>query len=47
MEENAAAEVPEHPIGTFAILGLYIVLFTLGFLALYFFEFLGRGAPHP
>jgi len=47
MEEKAATEVPEHPIGTFAILGLYIVLFTLRFLALYFFEFLGRGAPHP
>ena len=47
MEEKAATEVPEHPIGTFAILGLYIVLFTLGFLTLYFFEFLDRSTPHP
>jgi hypothetical protein len=36
-----------HPKGTLAILVLYAVLFALGFLALYFFEFLGRGAPHP
>ncbi len=47
MEEKGSAEIAEHPKGTFAILGLYIVLFALGFLALYFFEFLGRGAPHP
>jgi hypothetical protein len=36
-----------HPKGTLAILSLYALLFALGFLALYFFEFLGRGAPHP
>ncbi len=47
MEDKESAEIPEHPKGTLAILGLYIVLFALGFLALYFFEFLGRGAPHP
>ncbi len=41
-------QVPSgHPKGTLAILVLYALLFALGFMALYFFEFLGRGAPHP
>lgn len=46
-EPRVSTSRPAHPIGTFAILGLYLVLFALGFLALYFFEFLGRGGPHP
>ena len=42
-----STEPAVHPRGTLAILVLYALLFALGFLALYFFEFLGRGAPHP
>lgn len=35
-----------HPVGTLAIVALYGVLFVLGWIALYAFEFLPRGAPH-
>lgn len=42
---NAAHE-HQHPKGTLALLAIYALLFTLGLAALYFFEFLGRGAPH-
>ena len=33
-----------HPKGTLAIVGLYALLFLIGWLA-FFFGFLGRGAP--
>jgi hypothetical protein len=36
-----------HPRGTLAIVILYGLLFALGWLALYVFEFLPRGAPQP
>jgi hypothetical protein len=36
-----------HPRGTLAIVVLYGLLFALGWLAMYFFGFLPRGAPHP
>lgn len=36
-----------HPRGTLAIVLIYGSLFALGWLALYFFEFVPRGAPHP
>jgi hypothetical protein len=36
-----------HPRGTLAIVLIYGTLFGLGWLALYFFEFVPRGAPHP
>ena len=35
-----------HPTGTLAIVALYGLLFAAGWLALYFLEFLPRGAPH-
>ena len=36
-------QLPHHPIGTFAFLGLYLVLFIIGWLAVYFYLYLGRG----
>lgn len=44
--EVTAADVG-HPRGTLAILLIYALLFGLGWMALFFFEFLPRGAPHP
>lgn len=35
-----------HPRGTLAIVGIFGVLFLLGWLAMYFYMFLQRGAPH-
>jgi hypothetical protein len=37
----------EHPIGTLAIVGLYGVLFALGWLAVYAYVFLARGRVTP
>jgi hypothetical protein len=36
-----------HPRGTLAIVILYALLFALGWIGLYVFEFLPRGAPQP
>jgi hypothetical protein len=36
-----------HPKGTLAVVGLYALLFALGWLALYWFVFLPRGTPQP
>lgn len=35
------------PRGTLAIIVIYGLLFGLGWLAMFFFEFMPRGAPHP
>jgi hypothetical protein len=35
-----------HPRGTLAIVLIFGTLFLLGWLAMYVFMFLGRGAPH-
>jgi hypothetical protein len=35
-----------HPRGTLVIVALFGVLFALGWLAMYLFRFLERGAPH-
>ena len=35
-----------HPRGTLAIVVVFGLLFGLGWLAIYFLVFLGRGAPH-
>jgi hypothetical protein len=40
-------ESHEHPIGTLAIVGLYGLLFALGWLATYVLVFLGRGRVTP
>ena len=36
-----------HPRGTLAIVAVFGLLFGFGWLAVYFFVFLARGAPHP
>jgi hypothetical protein len=36
-----------HPRGTLAIVAIFGALFALGWLAMYVFLFLARGAPHP
>lgn len=45
--DSAAAEDFGHPRGTLVIVILYGLLFALGWLGLYVFQFLGRGAPRP
>jgi hypothetical protein len=35
-----------HPRGTLAIVAVFGLLFALGWLAMFLFVFLGRGAPH-
>lgn len=42
------AEPPqdEHPRGTLALVSLLGVFFVVGWLAVYIFIFLARGAPH-
>lgn len=48
--ETTGAEIDPgdlgHPRGTLAIVIIFGILFALGWLAMYFFRFLGRGAPH-
>jgi hypothetical protein len=36
----------QHPRGTFAIVLIFGLLFALGWVAVYVFVFLERGAPH-
>ena len=38
---------PRHPIGTLVIVGVYGLLFALGWLAVYFLVFRARGAVTP
>jgi hypothetical protein len=40
-------QLPRHPVGTLAIVGLYGLLFALGWLAFYFLLFRSRGAVTP
>lgn len=44
--DEASPEALGHPRGTLAIVILYAILFAFGWLAIYFFIFLSRGAPH-
>jgi hypothetical protein len=41
------APIPAHPVGTLFIVGIYGLLFALGWLAFWFFLFKGRGAVTP
>jgi hypothetical protein len=43
--DDEALKALGHPRGTLAIVLVYGVLFALGWLALYVFEFLPRGLP--
>jgi hypothetical protein len=45
--EGEGLENLGHPRGTLAIVIIYAILFALGWVALYVFEFLPRGAPQP
>ena len=48
-ETRVSKEQPEDfgsPRGTLAIIGIFGVLFLLGWLIMYFYLFLQRGAPH-
>ena len=38
-------DLPDHPRGTLAVVLIYAALFALGWFGVYFFLFLGRGAP--
>ena len=49
-ESSHIEDLPEdlgHPRGTLAIVIVFGALFLLGWLAMYVFMFLERGAPHP
>jgi hypothetical protein len=40
-------EAPHHPIGTLVVIGLYGLLFALGWIAMYLFVFVPRGRVTP
>jgi hypothetical protein len=44
--ENVAHDLDGHPRGTLVIIILFGLLFALGWLWVYLFLFLERGAPH-
>lgn len=46
-EASYSAEDFGHPRGTLVIVLIYALVFALGWLGLYVFQFLGRGAPQP
>jgi hypothetical protein len=39
--------LPRHPIGTFAFLGVYLLLFVLGWFGIYIYIFLARQPVTP
>lgn len=39
--------LPKHPIGTFAFVGAYAVLFVIGWFAIYYFVFIARQPVTP
>jgi hypothetical protein len=44
---RAMSDVPDgHPRGTLAVVAIFGVLFALGWIAMYLWMFLARGAPH-
>lgn len=46
-ESAAISALPDHPIGTLAIVLIFGLLFAVFWAWVYFGEFLGRGAPSP
>lgn len=46
-EPAGAGTTGRHPVGTLAIVGIYGLLFALGWLAFYFLLFRARGAVTP
>lgn len=47
LEEGEGGQGGSHPRGTLAIVGVYGLLFVLGWLVIYFFVFVPRGALTP
>ena len=43
----AEGQIDGHPRGTLVIVIVYGLLFALGWIAMYVYGFLARGAPHP
>jgi len=39
--------LPKHPIGTFAFIGVYVVLFVIGWFAVYIYIYLARQPVTP
>ncbi len=46
-ESTPSLEEIGHPKGTLAIVAIYGLLFVAGWIALFFFYFMDRGAPQP
>jgi cytochrome c oxidase subunit IIa family protein len=49
LESRISQQEPEdygHPRGTLAVVGVFGVLFLLGWLLMYVYLFMQRGAPH-
>lgn len=46
-EVKPAVDEIGHPKGTLAIVAVYGLLFVVGWIALFFFYFMPRGAPQP
>jgi len=44
---ESGSEVGRHPVGTLAIVGVYGVLFAVGWLVVYVYVYLSRGAVTP
>jgi Cytochrome c oxidase subunit IIa family len=44
---ESESEVGRHPIGTLAIVGVYGVLFVVGWLVVYVYVYLSRGVVTP
>jgi hypothetical protein len=44
---DPGSEQYRHPVGTLAIVGIYGLLFLAGWLAVYFYVYLSRGAVTP
>ena len=44
---DLASTPRHHPVGTLAIVGVYGLLFAVGWLAVYFYVYLSRGAVTP
>ena len=44
---DVSSDLPRHPVGTFAFVGAYLVLFVLAWFGIYIFIFLARQPVTP